>query len=70
MTRPNELYVEEQTARYFVRADMRTIQASEIDSTERTNSADVILQGRLTRALRKLNPVFPIDQSGRITGAA
>ncbi len=69
MTTPNELFVEEQTAKYFVRGSLRTMQASEIDASERMAASEVVLQGRLKRVLRKLNPLLPnetIDDVARI----
>lgn len=59
MTTPNELFVEEQTTRYFGQSSLLAILASGLDSTERSSGVEVNLQGRLTTALRKLNPNLP-----------
>jgi type I restriction enzyme R subunit len=69
MTTPHELFVEEQTATYFSRSNLRAIQASEIDAVDRKSSAEVVLQERLITSLRKLNPGLPsetIDEVVRI----
>ncbi len=67
MTTPNELFVEEQTADDFDRRSVRTILASEIDSSERTRSTEVTLQASLYRAIRRLNPFLPDETISEVS---
>src|SRR4051812_20247715 len=59
---PNEYLVEDIAAVYFSTLGFSIKRGSEIDDGgERADASQVILVGRLTAALRRLNPTLPHD---------